>query len=79
MRVLKIFGVFLLVSIIIVYNTYSQKEGNNWYFGRYAGLNFNSGNPIILTNSAMFARAGCASISEWQWEFIILYRWRYSL
>ena len=28
----------------------SGKEGNIWYFGHNAGLDFNSGSPIVLTN-----------------------------
>ena len=43
---------------------YSQKEGNNWYFGTFAGLNFNSGTPVALTNSAMRAEYGCSTMSD---------------
>ena len=32
---------------------FSQGEWNKWYFGLYAGLDFNSGNPVALTNNAM--------------------------
>ncbi len=29
---------------------FGQKQGNIWYFGDHAGLDFNSGNPVALTN-----------------------------
>lgn len=28
----------------------AQNQGNIWYFGDHAGLNFNTGNPVALTN-----------------------------
>ena len=43
---------------------YAQKEGNTWYFGSYAGVDFNSGSPVALTNSGMYDFEGCASISD---------------
>ena len=30
----------------------AQKQGNIWYFGNHFGLDFNSGNPIVLTNGS---------------------------
>lgn len=41
----------------------AQNEGNIWYFGENAGIDFNSGSPVSLTNSAMNTIEGCASIS----------------
>ena len=43
---------------------FAQKQGNIWYFGEYAGINFNSGSPVPLGNSAMFQYDGCATISD---------------
>jgi gliding motility-associated-like protein len=45
-------------------STSAQNEGNIWYFGYNAGMDFNSGDPIPLTNSAMYTWEGCASISD---------------
>lgn len=42
----------------------SQKEANIWYFGENAGLDFSSGIPVAITNSAMNKDEGCASISD---------------
>ena len=44
--------------------SYSQGEANNWYFGNYAGVNFNGVVPIPLTNGQMSKQEGCASISD---------------
>ena len=41
-----------------------QKETNIWYYGQAAGLDFNSGKPVALNNSAMLANFGCASIAD---------------
>ena len=38
--------------------------GQNWYFGNLAGLNFATTPPTPLTNSAMNAFEGCATISD---------------
>lgn len=42
----------------------AQREGNIWYFGGKAGMNFNGGAPVALTNSAMDTYEGCASVSS---------------
>ena len=51
---------FLLFSNI----SYSQKEGNIWYFGFNAGIDFNSGAPVALTNGALRSNEGTASICD---------------
>ncbi|RLD39760.1 MAG: hypothetical protein DRI83_00680, partial [Bacteroidetes bacterium] len=43
---------------------FAQNNANIWYFGDYAGMDFNSGAPIALTNSAMSQHEGCATISD---------------
>ncbi len=45
-------------------SVWAQKEGNFWYFGDYAAIDFNSGEPLVLNNSQMYQREGCASISD---------------
>ena len=42
---------------------YSQGEGNNWYFGRYAGITFNTFPPSVLANGKLSTSEGCASVS----------------
>ncbi|MDP2722211.1 MAG: PKD domain-containing protein, partial [Bacteroidales bacterium] len=60
----------ILIFIFIFFSIQAQKEGNIWYFGHYAGLDFNSGSPVALTNSAMDQYAGCASISNSNGELL---------
>ncbi|WP_405248149.1 T9SS type B sorting domain-containing protein [Cellulophaga sp. Asnod2-G02] len=43
---------------------YSQKESANWYFGDYAGLNFNTDSPKALLNGKLITNEGCATISD---------------
>ena len=52
--------IFLLLS----FSSFSQNEGNIWYFGEYAGLDFNSGVPVALTNGQLNTLEGCASIAD---------------
>ena len=40
---------------------YSQNEQNIWYFGKKAGLDFNSGTATALTNSKLDTEEGCAA------------------
>ena len=40
------------------------KEGNIWYFGEYAGIDFNSGAPVALTDGQVNTLEGCASIAD---------------
>ncbi len=54
----------LLFLLFIILNSFSQKQTAFWYFGVQAGLNFNSGNPIALTDSQMATNEGCATISD---------------
>ena len=42
----------------------SGNEGNFWYFGQNAGLDFNSGSPVALTDGQLNTNEGCASISD---------------
>ena len=45
-------------------SVFSQKQANIWYFGKNAGLDFNSGTAIPLTDGAMNTWEGCASIAD---------------
>jgi len=45
---------------------FAQKEGNIWYFGENAGIDFNSGVPIALTNGKLNTWEGCASICDYK-------------
>lgn len=51
---------FLLFSIL----AFPQGEANIWYFGENAGLDFNSGTPVALTNGQINTIEGCAVLSN---------------
>lgn len=54
----------LLIAALECTSLKAQNEGNIWYFGYNAGIDFNSGEPVALTNSGMYTWEGCASISD---------------
>ncbi|MFN3404867.1 MAG: PKD domain-containing protein [Cytophagaceae bacterium] len=41
-----------------------SRRSNIWYFGKNAGLDFNSGTPVALTNGALNTWEGVATISD---------------
>lgn len=56
---------FILIAFVMfALISRAQKEANIWYFGRYAGLDFNASPPTPLLNSQMDTDEGCASISD---------------
>jgi PKD repeat protein len=55
---------FCLLSLLHSAPVFAQKENNVWYFGNGAGIDFNSGSPVALTNGAIFTTEGCASIAD---------------
>jgi len=54
----------ILYLLFCSINIFSQGEANYWFFGQNAGINFNSGNPVALTNGQLKTLEGCASISD---------------
>ncbi len=45
-------------------NDCSGEQANFWYFGGNAGLDFNSGSPVSLSNGALSTGEGCATMSD---------------
>lgn len=64
MRLKLIFFTFLCLQTLSASFLFGQGEGNIWYFGDFAGLDFNGGAPTALGNSAMITQEGCATISD---------------
>lgn len=54
----------VLLFFIMAVPAFAQKEAANWYFGEQAGLDFNSGSPVALTNGQLNTSEGCATISD---------------
>ncbi len=61
---LKSTFIFLILISLQCGYCLAQKEASIWYFGENAGLDFNSGAPVVLSNSPMAAFEGCSSISD---------------
>ncbi len=57
---LKLFCIFLFFCISVT----AQQEAANWFFGVNAGLNFNTGIPVILDNGQVNTLEGCSAISD---------------
>lgn len=55
---------FTLMLLTSSFLSLAQGEANIWYFGERAGLDFNNGDPVALTNSMMIVQEGCASIAN---------------
>ncbi len=53
----------LLFFALSVSCGFAQKQGNQWCFGNYAGLDFNSGTPVPTATSQLTTGEGCSSIA----------------
>jgi len=54
----------LSLILLFVSNSNAQRQTNIWYFGRYAGLDFNTPEPKILLDGALDNWEGVASYSD---------------
>lgn len=43
-----------LLLVLTFFTSFGQKQGNIWYFGDHAGLDFNTGAPVALTNGQIY-------------------------
>lgn len=55
---------FLILILLSSLASHAQGEANIWYFGNKAGLDFNSGVPVALTNGQLNTEEGCATLSN---------------
>lgn len=56
--------ILILLLILFITELYAQREAAIWYFGVNAGIDFNSGSPVALTNGMLGTMEGCATISD---------------
>lgn len=56
----------ILFTFVILHSmlAFTQGEANIWYFGQNAGLDFNSGSPVALTDGQINTLEGCAVLSN---------------
>ncbi len=57
-------SLFLILTLLSTFSVLGQRDAANWYFGNFAGLDFNSGVPQVLTDSSLDTIEGCSSISD---------------
>jgi gliding motility-associated-like protein len=57
-----------LIIILLIFCTpwtiYGQNEANWWFFGAFAGIDFNAGAPVATTAGQLDTTEGCASIAN---------------
>ena len=62
---MKRIGITIIMIFVFSVNpVIAQKESNIWYFGIYAGLDFNSGEPVSLDNGRVSTIDGSACYSD---------------
>lgn len=57
-------GFIVALLWLVSYDGEAQGEMDNWFFGIEAGLNFSSGSPEVIPESAINSIEACASISD---------------
>ncbi len=59
-------SLFTVLLVCVCTLASAQKQDNIWYFGQAAGLDFNSGSPVAITNcnTSFNAPEGCATVSD---------------
>ena len=57
---------YLFIFFFIIHHLYieAQSETNNWFFGIYAGINFSSGEPEVLSSGQIDSWEGVTAISS---------------
>jgi len=61
---MKKLGFIISILISSIFCASAQNEGNIWYFGENAGLDFNNGVPVPLGDGQLNTYEGCATISD---------------
>ena len=63
---MRIIYITLIAATLFVGQSFSQqaKAWNNWYFGWFAAMTFNSGSPVGISGSNMISEEGSASYSD---------------
>jgi len=65
------YGIYLL--LVIVFSNFianAQNQANIWHFAKHAGLDFNTGEPVVIPNVPFFGLNANASISDSSGNFL---------
>ncbi|MBL4734671.1 MAG: PKD domain-containing protein [Flavobacteriales bacterium] len=57
-------AIAMLLLVATPFFPFAQEEVNIWYFGNGAGLDFNSGTPVSLTDGAVVVAGGVATVAD---------------
>ena len=71
MKTLKTFWFILLLSLFFSTGLYGQNEANFWYFGNKCGLDFNSGEPVVMHDGQTVYNSGHATFSDSTGELVL--------
>lgn len=55
---------YLFITLCLTSSVFCQKEVNNWYFGKNAGISFNASKSYGLKKGSLYTSEGCAAISN---------------
>jgi len=61
---LRVLLLILITFIVGVDNVNAQKQGNIWYFGNKAGVDFKNGDPVAITNSELNTFEGSSVLCD---------------
>src|SRR5690349_19226675 len=56
--------IILLTFLLLPLALLAQQEASKWYFGRFAGLDFSSGSPEVISGGQINTLEGVATISD---------------
>ena len=56
--------IIFLFTLLCTTLSFSQQEANTWYFGRNAGVDFNTSPPTALTDGTLNTLEGCSSFAD---------------
>jgi gliding motility-associated-like protein len=62
--------IFFILLFCLVGKLSNAQRSNVWYFGEYAGLNFNTTPPTSLTDGKLNTFEGCTSISDYNGQIL---------
>ncbi|MEO8147659.1 MAG: T9SS type A sorting domain-containing protein [Bacteroidia bacterium] len=61
---MKNYLLHIIIFLLLFGDAFAQKQAWHWYFGVNAGVEFNTGSPVAVTNGAMNTYEGNATISD---------------
>ncbi|MBK7027989.1 MAG: PKD domain-containing protein [Bacteroidales bacterium] len=61
---------FLIIALFLFLFGSAQNQGNIWYFGTHAGLDFNTGSPVYLEDGMLDTFEGTASMCNSDGELL---------